>query len=259
MPLQTASKTDLIAKYNQLAQSITAVNAGVTMQFTAEAQYTGVIKQYHQVNGFILAQKPADVRVIGQLPVVGTNIFNMASDGKTFEVFIPSKNQFLTGSTAMQKPSDKMVDNLRPQHLTQAIFWQPIPEADPVLFEQATDDGVNDYVLTVTTRGAGGPEDLKLTRKISFERAGLTLARMESYGDDGQLESDVHYEGWAPFGDVQYPRQIKLERPVDGYTLTINVTKLTPNQEAQASSFVLQQPAGTELVRVGEETGGGQQ
>ena len=37
--------------------------------------YSGVIEDYHDVQGFILAQRPASIRVIGQAPVVA-KIFN---------------------------------------------------------------------------------------------------------------------------------------------------------------------------------------
>lgn len=256
VPLHTATKSELIAKYDRLAQSITAINAKVAINFTAGSEYTGAIKPYHQVNGFILAQKPAMVRVIGQLPVVGTNIFNMVSDGKTFSIYVPSKNQFLTGPATLERPSEKAVENLRPQHLLEAIFWEPIPQADPVLFEQAMDNGVNDYVLTLVTGTGGTTADWRIARKISFERAGLTMSRIETYGEDGQLLSDIHYGGWAPFGSIEYPKQITIERPMDDYTLAISVTTLTPNEPVEASRFVLSQPAGTQVVHVGETSGG---
>ena len=255
LPLQTASKSDLVAKYNQLAESITSINAGVSMQFTGGSAYTGVAKQYPHVNGFILAQKPEMVRVIGQAPVVSTKILDMVSDGKTFSVYVPSKQEFLTGPANASGHSDKATENLRPQHLMEAIFWRAIPSGNPVLFEQASDNGMGDYVLTVVARGEGAA-DWRITRKIWFERAGLTMARTETYGDDGQLESDIRYAGWSPFGTVQYPKQIQVDRPGDGYELNITVTKLTANQTLEASSFVLQQPEGTKLIHVGDQTGG---
>jgi hypothetical protein len=258
VPLQTATKSDLVAKYNRLARSITAINAKVAINFTAGSEYTGAIKQYHQVNGFILAQKPAMVRVIGQLPVVGTTIFDMVSDGKTFSISVPSKNQFLTGPATLERPSEKAVENLRPQHLMEAIFWEPIPEADPVLFEQAMDNDVSDYVLTIVTGSPEATANWRIARKISFERAGLTMSRVETYGEDGQLLSDIHYGGWEPFGSVEYPKQITIDRPIDDYTLTISVTTLTPNETVEASKFVLPQPPGTQVVHVGETNGGAQ-
>ena len=135
-PSQTASKEELIARFNQQAQAIASLNAAVKMTLTAGSAYTGVIEQYHQVGGFILAQRPANIRVIGQAPVVGTDIFDMESDGETFRVFIPSKNKFLVGPAHLERPSAKPIENLRPQHLTSAIFWSAIPAGAPVLIEQ---------------------------------------------------------------------------------------------------------------------------
>ena len=63
--------------------------------------YSGVIEEYHDVPGFILAERPATVRMIGQAPVVAKNIFDMVSDGKQFRIYIPSKNTFLVGPTAL--------------------------------------------------------------------------------------------------------------------------------------------------------------
>jgi len=259
VPLKTAAKTDLVAEFNRLAEGIRSINAGVTIQLTSASSYTGVIKQYHQVNGFILAQKPDSVRVIGQLPVIGTNIFDMVSDGKTFAIYVPSKNQFLTGPAKLEKPSEKPVENLRPQHLMEAIFWQPIPEDAPVLLEQATDNGKSCYVLTVAARemaGRGSASDWSISRKIWFERAALTMERVEVFGGQGRVDSDTHYNQWSAFESVQYPKQISLERPVEGYTLGITVTKLTANETIEASRFVLQQPPSAQLVHVGEDAGG---
>lgn len=257
MPLQTATKGDLVAKYNRLAQSITSINAKVAINFTAGSEYSGAIKQYHQINGFILAEKPAFVRVIGKLPVVNTSIFDMVSDGKTFSIWVPSKNQFLTGPATLERPSEKAVENLRPQHLMEAIFWEPIPEDDPILFEQAMDNGVGNYVLTVVSASAG-TADWKISRKIWFERMGLTMSRIETYDNGGQLLSDIHYGVWVPFGTVEYPKQIAIDRPIDDYTLAFSVTTLTANETVPAASFVLPQPAGVQVVHVGEPSRSGQ-
>ena len=214
------------------------------------------MKQYPKVSGFILAQKPDLVRIIGQAPVIETTIFDMVSDGKTFSIYIPSRNEFLTGAGDVEQKSDvNVTENLRPQHLMQAIFWEPIPAADVVLLEQALDGTASDYVLTVANEGGAGAEEegaagWKIARKIWFERAGMTMTRIQIYGDDGRVESDIRYSQWQPFAAVQYPQQITLVRPVEGYTLAVTVTKLTPNAPIEASRFVLKQPPDSQLKQV---------
>lgn len=259
-PRQSATKQDLIARYNRQAESIASLNAAVTMKLTAGSAYTGVIEQYHEVNGFILAQRPASIRVIGQAPVVGTNIFDMESDGQTFHIFIPSRNKFIEGPAMLERPSAKPIENLRPQHLTDAIFWTAIPSQAPVLFEEAADGTSAYYVLTVVrlpdnaATGAAAPADWEIASKIWYDRADLNVARLETYDPGGKIASDVRYGGWDTFGTAVYPRRISVARPGNDYELQIGITRLTLNEPVSADRFVLRQPPGTELVRVGEES-----
>jgi len=250
-PLQTATKAELVEKYAHLASEINSVNATVTMKLTAGSAYSGVIEQYHQVNGFILAEKPANIRVIGQAPVVGKNIFDMVSDGQTFHIYIPSKGKFIEGPANLERTAKKPVENLRPQHLVDAIFLPAIPEGAPVLFEEAIEGGRHYYVLTVVQ--ANGTADWEIARKIWFERTDLKVSRLETYGSGGKLVTDVRYSGWQKFDDADYPQEIGLARPGDDYELQIGIKKLTVNQPVAAASFTLTQPAGTELVDLGKE------
>jgi outer membrane lipoprotein-sorting protein len=269
VPLQIATKGDLIGLYDRQADAIDSLNASVTMTLTAGSAYTGVIKQYHQVTGFILAQKPSSIRVIGQAPVVGTNIFDMESDGQTFNIFIPSQNKFLTGPANLERPSAKPIENLRPQHLTSAVFWDAIPDDVPVLIEEAREAPSQYYVLTVVRlaseagtetnapeNSTGNAKNWEIARKIWFDRSDLSVVRIQTYGPGGKLDSDVRYAGWDSFGAVKYSRQISINRPAGDYSLQIGVIKLTANESISADHFVLKQPPGTELVRVGEEPEG---
>lgn len=223
------------------------------MTLTAGSAYTGVIKQYHQIAGFILAQRPSDVRVIGQAPVVGTNIFDMVSDGKTFEIFIPSQNKFIVGPANVERPSAKPIENLRPQHLINAVFLNPIPADAPVLLEEEQEGNSQFYVLTVVRRASGSePQNWKIGRRIWFDRADLSIARVETYDSGGQLVSDVRYTEWSTTGEMKYPHEISLQRPTNDYRLDIGITKLTLNENITPDHFVLKQPPGTQLERVGE-------
>ncbi len=258
--LQTETKAELVDRYNTLAQSVKSMNLSVTMTLTAGSAYTGVIKQYHEVNGFVLAQKPSDIRVIGQAPIVGTKIFDMVSDAETFKISIPSQHKFITGPTKLEKPSAKPIENLRPQHLTGAIFWDAIPPRDPVLMEEAGDGG-RYYVLTVIHRGHEGAEesgtDWDILEKVWIDRADLTVARRQTYDAGGKIGSDVTYGNWDTFGELHYPRQVGLTRPGNDYKLQIGITKATFNETITPDRFELRQPEGEELVRVGDDTGSG--
>jgi outer membrane lipoprotein-sorting protein len=258
-PVQAATNEQLVEKYHHAAEAIRSLNAGVTMKLTAGTAYTGVIEQYHEVKGFILAQKPASIRVIGQAPVVGKNVFDMVSDGETFHIFIPSKNKFLVGAANVERPSAKPIESLRPQHLLDALFWQPVPEGAPVLFEEANEANSHSYVLTIVRRAGESQENAwEIALKVWFDRTDLSIARIKTFGSGGKVNSDVRYSGWQASGAASYPRQITLTRPGNDYQLGIAISKLTLNETIAAERFVLEQPAGTELVRVGEEAKGTQ-
>ena len=257
--VQTATREQLIENYNRQAEAIQTLNAGVAMKLTSGSAYSGVIEQYHEVNGFLLAARPASIRVIGQAPVIGKNIFDMVSDGKTFEISIPSKHKFVTGPVNVRRPSSKPIENLRPQHLTDALLWAALATQSTVLFEESSEANVRYYVLTVlraptgVNRAAESAPDFEIAEKIWFDRADLHVARVEGFAAGGVVGSDVRYSDWQAAGERSYPRQIDIARPGEDYQLAIHINKLTLNAPLAADAFTLKQLAGEDLVRVGED------
>jgi len=259
--VRDATREELLDKYNQIAHAVQSVNATVELKPTAGSKYSGVIEEYHEVKAFLLAERPAQIRMIGQAPVVGTTVFDMASDGEAFRVSIPSKNKFLVGSVTLERISEKPIENLRPQHLVDALLWTEVRKEESVLFEEFNDETARYYVLTVL-RGGYRTEIL---RKIWFDRADLQVSRLQTFGPKGVLLSDVHFSDWQPLTSGQetsasptassinaFPRQIRIERPHDDYRLDLQIVKLSLNEELPPDRFKLQQPPGTEVVRVGE-------
>src|SRR5258708_14949623 len=115
--VRDATRDELLDKYNEIARGIKSVNATVELKPTAGSKYSGVIEEYHEVKAFLLAQRPAQIRMIGQAPVIGKTVFDMASNGETFRVSIPSNNKFLFGSAALKHAADQPIKNLRAPHL----------------------------------------------------------------------------------------------------------------------------------------------
>jgi hypothetical protein len=235
------------------------------LKLTAGSQYSGVIDEYHEVKAFLLAKRAADIRVIGQVPVIGKTVFDMVSDGRNFEVWIPSKNKFLIGPVALERQSEKPVENLRPQHLVDALLWPPIRKEETVLFEEYNDETGRFYVLTLLRGGY----QTEILRKIWFDRANLEVSRLEDFGPKGALLSDVRVSDWQPTdppsstmngslpgdGVGQFPRAIRIDRPKDDYRLDLQASKVALNEDLPPDRFKLEQPQGSELVRVAEESG----
>src|SRR5215470_11700726 len=251
---QDATREELLEKYNAIASGVNTVNSTVELKTTAGSKYTGLIQEYHEVKAFLLAARPANVRMVGQAPVIGKTIFDMASDGNQFRVWLPTKNKFLLGEVALERNSEKPLENLRPQHLLDALLWQEIRKEETVLFEEFNDENARYYVLTELRGG----QSTEIYRKMWFDRADLSIVRLQFFGSRGTLLSDVRYANWQPLSDpplpangpAQFPRTVQIYRPHDDYKLDIQVTKVVLNSELEAARFQLAQPANAELVRV---------
>jgi outer membrane lipoprotein-sorting protein len=251
-----ATREELIEKFNALAASVKSLNVTVELRPTAGSKYSGLIEEYHEVKAFLLAKRPASIRMIGQAPVISKTIFDMTSDGQTFRVSLPTKNKFLVGEVSVERNSAKPLENLRPQHLFDALLWPEIVKGEAVLFEEFNDENARYYVLTVLRGGY----TTEIRRKIWFDRADLSVVRLESFGPKGALLSDVHYWDWQAAGDstgtataAAYPRTIRIDRPHDDYRIDLQIAKLSLNEDLPAERFQLAQPPNSELVRVGEE------
>jgi len=267
-PQLESSEQDLLASYNNQVRAVQTLQATVDLIPSTGTTYSGVIEEYHDVPGFILAARPATVRMIGQAPVVAKNIFDMVSDGKEFRIYIPSKNSFLVGPTALVRASKKPLENLRPQHVVEALFWPEFPPTANVLFEQFDFNVSRYYILTLLRQTETGK--LEIARKVWYSRTDLHVSRVQLFGSGGRLDSDITYADWEPVPPADavagapaseqpiFARDIHIWRPQDDYKLEIKILKLTLNELISPDKFELAQPAGTDLVHVGEEPSGAQ-
>jgi outer membrane lipoprotein-sorting protein len=237
------------------------MTAIMELEPTAGSVYSGVISQYHDVRAAVLLQSPELIRMQGQAPVVRTSIFDMVSDGKEFKVWIPSKQKFIVGSTQVTRPAKNSLENLRPQHILEALLVAGIdPSSQQYFLNQERQDAHIYYVLNIVARATG--DAIKLSRRVWFDASTLELVRVEYYDAQGAVVEDVKYSAYQDYQGVQFPSHIQLDRPDDDYSLGMTVTQATFNQPIPPEKFVLDKPAGAEEIRLGagssEEGQGGQ-
>ena len=261
LPLQTATREELVARLAEQAAAVHSVNIEAELIPSTGSAYSGVIEQYHDVKAFLLAQRHEDekgnsrqLRVIGQAPVVRKTVFDMVADNAEFRVHLPTKNKFVVGPTELARRSEKPIENLRPQHLFEALFIpapQPTSAQAMVLLEENEFSGRRYYALTEATAPDGG--GWRLARKWWFDRVDLTLVRVQRFDADGRLVADVHYGQWRLADGVPYPREITLVRPQDDYRLKLLVKELRLNQPLPPERFRLEPPQGVEVIEVKPE------
>src|ERR1035437_9547443 len=66
-----ATREELIDRYNIVARGVQTLSATLELKPITGSRYSGVIQEYHEVKAFLLAARPADILVIGQVPVIG--------------------------------------------------------------------------------------------------------------------------------------------------------------------------------------------
>lgn len=245
--LKTATLEQLLEKVRTQQDAIHTLNAVVQIEPSVSSQQKGELVTYHDVRAFLLIRKPADLRLIGQYPVVRNLAFDLASDGKRFGLYIPSKNRYIVGNSDGGKRSKSPLENLRPQHILDALLIKA-PEAgrEQAALEVATVGQKSYYIVLILRHGEHG--ELLLARKLWFEREHLTLARLQIFDPEGKVESDARYSSYGEFSGISYPQRIDLERPQDDYGLMLSITELKFNQPLSDEKFRMTPPAGAERV-----------
>ena len=134
--IQNADAAQLEKLVNARFDAIQSLTATVEFQASVGGQREGQIKDYTSFHGHILMRKPAMLRVLGQVPVINTRAFDLASDGQTFKLLIPSKNKVIEGTNEVTKKSSNTFENLRPDVFLQSLLVQGIGPDELVFLHQ---------------------------------------------------------------------------------------------------------------------------
>lgn len=248
-PTLDATLGELVAKIDAWSAPIHTLNATVDLEPSAGSVYSGVIKEYHDVRAFILLQAPSTLRLQGQAPVVRTTIFDMVSKGDEFSLFLPIQDKFVVGRTSVQHPAKNSLENLRPQHILQALLVPALNSERESAFREKVDrhtEGRRYYVVNIVEPLNG--RHLTLLRKVWFDRSDLDLVRVQFYNSEDTCTEDVRYSDYQNFGQIRYPTHIDLSRPEDDYEVAITIEKATFNEPIAAEKFQLKQPEGAQLI-----------
>jgi len=255
-PLKTATQQQLIDYVNNQSVTIKSIQATVDIDASSGDVKNGRITDYKEIRGYVLARKPAMLRMKGLMPVVRNTAFDMVSNGHNFKVWIPAKNEFFLGSNNEENyQPEKRLENLRPQYIYDALLLPEIGQDLAVLdngYETVLDSKRHrveqpNYSLLVIREG---PQGAYLSRKIDFSRIDLLPYRQRIYDLRGNVVTDAHYQNYKDFDGTSFPSTIGIERPRENYDITLNMVKLEINKTLTDDQFALEQPPGAEVVQV---------
>jgi outer membrane lipoprotein-sorting protein len=249
--LLMANRDTLVNEIAKQFDAIHDINATVDMTPALGSAEKNKVTEYKDVRAYIVFRKPSDIRLIGLYPVVRNTAFDMVSTGPTFNLYVPSRNRFLTGRNEIVQPSANKLENLRPTHFLDALIVRPVdPADDKVLLENLTDEDDASYILHIVHEPSAG--QLRLVRAVWFSRIDLSLSRELLYDADGNILTDARYSDWRAYDNVRFPKHIVINRPRDEYGVVIDIVKMDINKGVSDDKFVLKQPEGSVRQVVGE-------
>ena len=248
-----ASLDELLQKTLSSYQAIQTINATVEITATTGGTHQGEVKEIPTFAGYIFLRKPSDLRVLLLVPVLRSRALDMVSDGKTFKLLIPPKNRAITGSDSVTTPSPKGFENLRPSIIRESLQVPPIAPGEFVDLAQSSriltsetkkHEAIEepDYDLTVFRLKSG--HVLERVRVVHIGRTTLEPYEQDIYDSAGRVVTIIHYERYGVFNGVRMATLIDIRRPLDEYTLKIDISKVVLNAPLDDEQFALTFPEG---------------
>lgn len=250
-PLRTATAPELEAGISERDAAVRTLNASVLVTATTGGVKEGKVKTYTAFRGYIFVRKPHDLRVILQLPVIRSKAMDMVSDGNTFTLVIPPRNRAMVGTNEVTKPSKNGLENLRPTVFLDSLLIPEPGKDEYVALTESThvlepahgrkaEVVEPDYDLAIYRVASG--QLLRQERVIHISRSTMLPYQQDVFDAQGQIATKATYGNYAPAGETQFPRLITIARPLDEYSLQIEITKLTLNEQFPADQFELKIP-----------------
>ncbi|HEX4154383.1 MAG TPA: DUF4292 domain-containing protein [Acidobacteriaceae bacterium] len=250
---RTASVDVLEKEISDRDAGIKTLNASVLLIASTGGGKEGKVTTYTSFRGYIFVRKPHDLRVIMQLPVIGSRALDMVSNGQTFTLLIPPRSKAIVGNNEVTKPSKNGLENLRPGVFFDSLMvpgvgpdeFVSLTEATRVLAASSKHQPAieePDYDLAVLKKKSDNT--LELERLVHFSRVTMLPFEQDIYDENGQVATQATYDKYQEFNGIQFPTLINIRRPQDEYALKLEITKLTLNGPLENDQFELKIPAG---------------
>lgn len=256
-----AAQVQLIGEVNRFAR-VNSMRAKIDLKFEDNSfAEQGIAEKYKTAPGEIVVQRPANILLKVQVPVINSDIVQMTSNGETFRVAVLEKyRNFLIGTNNADysilqeevnntdfngnsndiRQNVNAFSNLRPQHFTDAILVRPVDTANYSYLQSAILQEEYDlskpknsplhwvlrgyYLLDELRKNEDG--SLSVVRRFWFDRVGgIRLARQQVFDAKGEIESDIVYGQTGNLTETgeynNLPLEIVVTRPKEKYKIRI--------------------------------------
>ena len=251
LPAKPATRAELVQDLEAKSNSIQTLQGTVSLDLSGGGAKSGVLTEYHQTTGYVVVDRPKQIRFKVVAPIILSTIVDMVSDGGQYRVSIPVKNQFFVGDVNAPANSKTALVNLRPQHLLDGLFIDVRPYLNNAQVKSVLEEAVQGrrsyYVFSFINIGGS---EAQLMEKLWIDRTDMQVSRKQVFAKEGRLETDVEYLDYQSEGAESFPQTVVIQRPLEEYTVKMTFQKAAFNQKLADDSFNLERPEGSELVRL---------
>jgi len=251
LPAKPATRAELVQDLEAKSNSIQTLQGTVSLDLSGGGAKSGVLTEYHQTTGYVVVDRPKQIRFKVVAPIVLSTIVDMVSDGGQYRVSIPVKNQFFVGDVNAPANSKTALVNLRPQHLLDGLFIDVRPYLNKAQVKSVLEEAVQGrrsyYVFSFINIGGS---EAQLMEKLWIDRTDMQVSRKQVFAKEGRLETDVEYLDYQSEGAESFPQTVVIQRPLEEYTVRMTFLKAAFNQKLADDTFNLERPDGSELVRL---------
>jgi hypothetical protein len=256
--VMTASADQLIGSVNSRCEAIQSLAAIVDLQVIEGGPKKGKQTISTSFSGTILERKPASLRVVVRLPVVGTTAVDLATEGQTFTLSIPVNNEAYEGANTVTAESQNPLYNLRPSVFSDSLLLGCIAGSDLVTLTSETKTVLDSkakrllaqpvYDLVVLRHKSS--QELTTQRVIHFSRTDLVPYEVDVYDRNGAIQTEATYGPMETFGAISFPKTVAIKQPLDELQILITFEKVTVNLPLPDDKFELTIPEGTTIHKL---------
>jgi hypothetical protein len=198
---ENATQTDLVNEVNRFAR-VGSMRAKMDLKFEDNSfAESGIAEKYKTADGEIVVQRPANILLKVQVPIIKSDVAQMTSDGTKFRVAILQDGgdgrykKFVTGTNKADysllqeqvkktdldngkviKQNVNAFSNLRPQHFTEAMLVRPVDTENYA------------YLMTTILQEEVDVEGLKKKSPLAWVLRGYYLLEEMKKETDGSLK-----------------------------------------------------------------------
>jgi hypothetical protein len=227
---KTASFSELLGIINGYDRISDLKANGLEITLTTYSNNRRRETQWHSVPGYVLLRRPDLLHLTLQNPLSKATEADVISVGDEMGLWVHKNNKFYIGKNSakeliaedLQEYQDFL--RMRPSHIFDALLPKGMSPDAPgirISMEEAADANAKYYVISVFKEGR--LPRIYILRKIWIERSEMVISRIQTFIEDGQVAADIEYSNPERVDDIMLPRNICMDRPLDGYMLNMEV------------------------------------